>query len=117
MEQIEEAIHAVHAEAIAEKQRNEEEKKLLATSEETSSSSPSQNAAASAPASTSTAPGTSTEDSTGALKPFAKVNMVAPDSPAREAVRAQVAECERFDLFFSLILLFYFFYGAGPPST
>ncbi|GJJ77889.1 26S proteasome regulatory subunit N4 [Entomortierella parvispora] len=76
MLQIEEALHAVHAEAIAEKQRKEQEKKLQAQSSPES---------ASTSASASTTTGASGSEALEVLKPFAKVNMVAPDSPAREA--------------------------------
>ncbi|KAG0056546.1 hypothetical protein BGZ83_004569 [Gryganskiella cystojenkinii] len=76
MLQIEEAIHAVHAEAIAEKQRKEEEKKQQETATTSSTSSPS---------SSVPAVGSSTVDPVEFMKPFAKVNMVAPDSPAKEA--------------------------------
>lgn len=77
MLQIEEAIHAIHAEAIAEKQRKDEEKKLQTQSnlEHTSAS-----------ASTSSTSSASNAGTSVLSKPFAKVNMVAPDSPAREAV-------------------------------
>ncbi|KAF9188831.1 26S proteasome non-ATPase regulatory subunit 9 [Haplosporangium sp. Z 767] len=73
MLQIEEALHAVHAEAIAEKQKKEAEKKLQDASASTSSSAPS---------------GSSTTDAyhqDPSLPPFARVNGVAPDSPAKEA--------------------------------
>ncbi|CAO3570422.1 unnamed protein product [Mortierella alpina] len=70
MLQIEEALHAVHAEAIAEKEAREAERK--AHGQESSG--------ASAAGSSSAA-----QDSDRDLSPFARVNGVAPDSPAKEA--------------------------------
>ncbi|KAG0201842.1 26S proteasome non-ATPase regulatory subunit 9 [Mortierella sp. GBA30] len=75
MLQIEEALHAVHAEAIAEKQKREAEKKeqeqatgVIASTSASSSST-----------------GAQTQSQEPSLTPFARVNGVAPDSPAREA--------------------------------
>ncbi|KAG0358748.1 putative 26S proteasome regulatory subunit, partial [Gamsiella multidivaricata] len=78
---IEEAIHAVHAEALAEKQSKEAER----SQEEASRAA----AASSSSSSSSIASATSThplyEDEERTLAPFARVNAVAPDSPAKNA--------------------------------
>ncbi|KAG0278967.1 26S proteasome non-ATPase regulatory subunit 9 [Linnemannia exigua] len=78
MLQIEEALHAVHAEALEEKQRREEEKRkeqeLLGTTP-----------AGSVVATTTTPAITDEAALERSLPPFARVNAVAPDSPAREA--------------------------------
>ncbi|KAF9897489.1 26S proteasome non-ATPase regulatory subunit 9, partial [Lobosporangium transversale] len=69
MDKIEEALHAVHAEALAEKQR-------------------SSNMANTQSASTSVADkrtGTKQDSNEESLIPFARVNAVAPDSPAKDA--------------------------------
>ncbi|KAI1314395.1 Formation of crista junctions protein 1 [Mortierella claussenii] len=75
MIQIEEALHAVHAEALAERQLREAEKKK---NEESSRPSPTSEAGSSA----SQQPQYEDERS---MAPFARVNAVAPDSPAKEA--------------------------------
>ncbi|KAG0294048.1 26S proteasome non-ATPase regulatory subunit 9, partial [Dissophora globulifera] len=74
MVQIEEALHAVHAEALAEKQREQERKRQEAASSSSSSSS--------SAADLST---TQNKDDERGLAPFARVNAVAPDSPAQDA--------------------------------
>lgn len=76
MLQIEEALHAVHAEAIAEKEAREAEKNAQSQENTASSSSGS-----SAPATTAA------QEADKDLLPFARVNGVAPDSPAKEAVK------------------------------
>jgi 26S proteasome non-ATPase regulatory subunit 9 len=78
MLQIEEALHAVHAEALEEKQKREAEKKK---EQELTG------AAASVGLSSAGA-NTATDEAAleRSLPPFARVNAVAPDSPAREAV-------------------------------
>ncbi|KAF9564105.1 26S proteasome non-ATPase regulatory subunit 9 [Mortierella alpina] len=75
MLQIEEALHAVHAEAIAEKEAREAERKAHA--QESSGSSTVESSAAAA---TGVA-----QEADKDLSPFARVNGVAPDSPAKEA--------------------------------
>jgi 26S proteasome non-ATPase regulatory subunit 9 len=83
MLQIEEALHAVHAEALQEKQRREAEKKKeqeLLGAASIVSATESLTFTATAPAVVDEAV---LEQS---LSPFARVNAVAPDSPAREAV-------------------------------
>lgn len=78
MLQIEGALHAVHAEALEEKQKREAERK-----EE-------QELAGAAASIGSSSAGANTITDEAALErslpPFARVNAVAPDSPAREAV-------------------------------
>ncbi|KAF9429870.1 putative 26S proteasome regulatory subunit [Podila epigama] len=85
MTKIEEALHAVHAEAIAER----EQKKALANATSTSSSSSSSSTAATASSlsslSATTQQGSESGSNPATGPPFAKVNAVAPDSPAREA--------------------------------
>ncbi|KAF9984668.1 26S proteasome non-ATPase regulatory subunit 9 [Mortierella antarctica] len=76
MLQIEEALHAVHAEAIAEKEAREAEKKA-----HTQESSESSTSGSSAAAEAATAAQREDKD----LLPFARVNGVAPDSPAKDA--------------------------------
>ncbi|KAG0032117.1 26S proteasome non-ATPase regulatory subunit 9 [Podila clonocystis] len=76
MLQIEEALHAVHAEAIAEREKKKEAAQISALQDPSSSSS-------STTHSSQTGSGSNTAESP--LTPFAKVNAVAPDSPAREA--------------------------------
>ncbi|KAF9153324.1 hypothetical protein BG015_003654 [Linnemannia schmuckeri] len=76
MLQIEEALHAVHAEALEEKQKREAEKKKeqeLAGTVSVESSSAGLNAV------------TDEAELERSLPPFARVNAVAPDSPAKEA--------------------------------
>ncbi|KAK3831096.1 MAG: proteasome 26S non-ATPase subunit 9 [Linnemannia gamsii] len=79
MLQIEEALHAVHAEALEEKQRQAAEKKkeqeLLGTMP----------AGSAAPTTTTTPAITDEAALERSLPPFARVNSVAPDSPAQEA--------------------------------
>ncbi|KAG0378423.1 hypothetical protein BGX24_003872 [Mortierella sp. AD032] len=79
MLQIEEALHAVHAEALEEKQRQAAEKKkeqeLLGTMP----------AGSAAPTTTTTPTITDEAVLERSLPPFARVNAVAPDSPAHEA--------------------------------
>ncbi len=77
MIQIEEALHAVHAEAIAEKEAREAEKKAQ-TQESTASSTSGSSTSAAAAA----------HEAEKELSPFARVNGVAPDSPAKEAVKS-----------------------------
>lgn len=77
MQQIEEALHAVHAEALEEKQKREAEKKKE------------QELAGAASVESSSAGSAIVTDEAAverSLPPFARVNAVAPDSPAREAV-------------------------------
>ncbi|KAG0078767.1 hypothetical protein BGZ90_004427 [Linnemannia elongata] len=76
MQQIEEALHAVHAEALEEKQKREAEKKKEQ-----------ELAGAASVESSSAGSATATDDAAAerSLPPFARVNAVAPDSPAREA--------------------------------
>ncbi|KAF9284644.1 26S proteasome non-ATPase regulatory subunit 9 [Mortierella alpina] len=74
MLQIEEALHAVHAEAIAEKEAREAEKKAQSQENTASSSSGSSEAAT-----------TAAQEADKDMSPFARVNGVAPDSPAKEA--------------------------------
>lgn len=83
MQQIEEALHAVHAEALEEKQKREAEKKEqeLAGAASVESSS----------AGSAIVTGEAAVERS--LPPFARVNAVAPDSPAREAVCYQVLDC------------------------
>ncbi|KAK3833470.1 MAG: proteasome 26S non-ATPase subunit 9 [Linnemannia elongata] len=76
MQQIEEALHAVHAEALEEKQKREAEKKKE------------QELAGAASVESSSAGSAIVTDEAAverSLPPFARVNAVAPDSPAREA--------------------------------
>ncbi|KAG0317083.1 26S proteasome non-ATPase regulatory subunit 9 [Dissophora globulifera] len=74
MVQIEEALHAVHAEALAEKQREQERKRQEAASSSSSSSAAATDLSA-----------TQNKDDERGLAPFARVNAVAPDSPAQDA--------------------------------
>jgi len=81
MLQIEEALHAVHAEALEEKQRQQAERKK---EQELLGAAPVE------PLSSTTTTTTAVTDEATlerSLPPFARVNAVAPDSPAREAVR------------------------------
>ncbi|KAF8976674.1 26S proteasome non-ATPase regulatory subunit 9 [Entomortierella lignicola] len=76
MLKIEEALHAVHAESRAEDEKHKAERKLQEETTGTSSSSSST--------------GTTTANSSSQLEekplqPFARVNAIAPDSPAKEA--------------------------------
>ncbi|KAF9950509.1 26S proteasome non-ATPase regulatory subunit 9, partial [Modicella reniformis] len=75
MLQIEEALHAVHAEALAEKQRKRDAEALLSPQLSSSSSTHA----------TQQQVQQEGEDQDRALPPFARVNAVAPDSPAKEA--------------------------------
>ncbi|KAG0350902.1 hypothetical protein BG005_009589, partial [Podila minutissima] len=77
MLQIEEALHAVHAEALAEREKKQEEAAQAAALQNSSSSS-------STTAHTSQ-PGSGSNTAEAPLTPFAKVNAVAPDSPSKEA--------------------------------
>ncbi|KAG0201405.1 hypothetical protein BGX33_010340 [Mortierella sp. NVP41] len=77
MLQIEEALHAVHAEALEEKQRLEAERRK---EQELSGPTPTGSSTA-----TTAAAVTDEAALERALPPFARVNAVAPDSPAREA--------------------------------
>ncbi|KAF9301858.1 26S proteasome non-ATPase regulatory subunit 9 [Mortierella antarctica] len=77
MLQIEEALHAVHAEALAEREKKQEEATQAAALQNSSSSS-------STTAHTSQ-PGSGSNTAEAPLTPFAKVNAVAPDSPSKEA--------------------------------
>ncbi|KAF9361939.1 26S proteasome non-ATPase regulatory subunit 9 [Mortierella sp. AD094] len=74
MLKIEESLHAVHAEAIAEKQKREAERRLQEEASGTSSST-----------SSATQLRSSEIEEEKTLEPFARVNAVAPDSPAKEA--------------------------------
>ncbi|KAF9920135.1 hypothetical protein FBU30_010063 [Linnemannia zychae] len=74
MLQIEEALHAVHAEALKEKHKRDAEKKK---EQELSGS-------ASLPAQSSSIASHETHQDKP-LSPFARINAVAPDSPARDA--------------------------------
>ncbi|KAF9379622.1 26S proteasome non-ATPase regulatory subunit 9, partial [Podila verticillata] len=76
MLQIEEALHAVHAEALAEREKKKEEAAQAALQGESSSSTTVAQASQS---------GGGSNTVEASLTPFAKVNAVAPDSPAREA--------------------------------
>lgn len=87
MLRIEEALHAVHAEALAEREKKKEEAAQAALQGESSSSTTAQASQSGSGSNTIGAP----------LTPFAKVNAVAPDSPAREAVR---------------VLFFFYFYPS-----
>ncbi|KAF9999567.1 putative 26S proteasome regulatory subunit [Entomortierella chlamydospora] len=78
MLKIEETLHAVHAEAIAEKQKREAERKLQEEASGTSSSS-------SLSTSSATQLRSSEIEEEKTLEPFARINSVAPDSPAEEA--------------------------------
>ncbi|KAF9909361.1 hypothetical protein EC991_008746 [Linnemannia zychae] len=82
MLQIEEALHAVHAEALEEKQRREAEKKK---EQELSGTASIGSAAASSTPSATTPAAVDEAALERSLPPFARVNAVAPDSPAREA--------------------------------
>ncbi|KAF9096330.1 26S proteasome non-ATPase regulatory subunit 9, partial [Mortierella sp. AM989] len=82
MIKIEETLHAVHAEALAEKQKRETERKLQ---EETSGASTSASSAGTSSVSTPQQQRTSDIVEEKPLTPFARVNAVAPDSPAKEA--------------------------------
>ncbi|KAG0294070.1 hypothetical protein BGZ96_001825 [Linnemannia gamsii] len=77
MLQIEEALHAVHAEALEEKQKREaerkEEQELIGAAASVGSSSAGANTV------------TTEAALERSLPPFARVNAVAPDSPASEA--------------------------------
>ncbi|KAF9137635.1 hypothetical protein BGX30_010028 [Mortierella sp. GBA39] len=76
MQQIEEALHAVHAEALEEKQKQEAEKKKE------------QELAGAASVESSSAGSATVTDEAAverSLPPFALVNAVAPDSPAHQA--------------------------------
>ncbi|KAF9096763.1 putative 26S proteasome regulatory subunit, partial [Mortierella sp. AD031] len=77
MLQIEEALHAVHAEALEKKQRLEAERRK---EQELSGPTPTGSSTA-----TTAAAVTDEAALERALPPFARVNAVAPDSPAREA--------------------------------
>ncbi|KAF9363397.1 putative 26S proteasome regulatory subunit [Mortierella sp. NVP85] len=79
MEQIEKAIHDIHAEALAEKKKREEEKERKRQEEAAA------NASSSSSTSTSQQQAQDSEDKDLDLSPFARVNSVAPDSPAKEA--------------------------------
>ncbi|KAI8598757.1 putative 26S proteasome non-ATPase regulatory subunit Nas2 [Dissophora ornata] len=72
MIQIEEALHAVHAEAIAEKQHQREVERK-------------QQEEASGTATTASSASQHQDEREPNLSPFARVNAVAPDSPANEA--------------------------------
>lgn len=78
MLQIEEALHAVHAEALAEREKKKKEAAQAAALQGESSSSTTAQTSQS---------GSGSNTVEALLTPFAKVNAVAPDSPAREAVR------------------------------
>ncbi|KAF9168480.1 hypothetical protein BGX20_011301 [Mortierella sp. AD010] len=80
MLKIEESLHAVHAEAIAEKQKREAERKLQEEASGTSSSSSS-----SQPTSSATQLRSSEIEEEKTLEPFARINSVAPNSPSEEA--------------------------------
>ncbi|KAF9318519.1 26S proteasome non-ATPase regulatory subunit 9 [Podila horticola] len=80
MLQIEEALHAVHAEALAEREKKKEEAAQAAALQNPSSSSSSSLTTAH-----TSQPGSGSNTAEVPLTPFAKVNAVAPDSPAREA--------------------------------
>ncbi|KAF9206729.1 26S proteasome non-ATPase regulatory subunit 9 [Haplosporangium sp. Z 27] len=76
MLKIEEALHAVHAESRAEDEKRKAERKLQEETTGTSSSSSSTGA---------TTANSSSELEGKPLQPFARVNAIAPDSPAKEA--------------------------------
>ncbi|KAF9335557.1 26S proteasome non-ATPase regulatory subunit 9 [Podila minutissima] len=78
MLQIEEALHAVHAEALAEREKKQEEAAQAAALQNPSSSSSSTTAHTSQP-------GSGSNTAEAPLTPFAKVNAVALDSPSKEA--------------------------------
>lgn len=85
MLQIEEALHAVHAEALAEREKKKEEAAQAAALQNPSSSSSSSLTTAH-----TSQPGSGSNTAEVPLTPFAKVIAVAPDSPAREAVSASL---------------------------
>ncbi|KAG0229258.1 26S proteasome non-ATPase regulatory subunit 9 [Mortierella sp. GBA43] len=76
MDQIEKALHEVHAEALAEKKKQQEQE-----AEERKRQGGTNGTDSSSSTTSSTAQGRGNQ----LLPPFARVNSVAPDSPAREA--------------------------------
>ncbi|KAG0092449.1 putative 26S proteasome regulatory subunit [Podila epicladia] len=79
MLQIEEALHAVHAEALAEREKKKQEVAQVAAIQDPTSSSTSSTTAH------TSHPGSGSNTAEAHLTPFAKVNAVAPDSPSKEA--------------------------------